>query len=90
MKIISSYDVVFDGMLSSTFAYTLRPCSEEMDMHLSMAYTPYATSSIEQTGVITMFTQFEEGNLLSETCNDVESSDKSDDDSIIPPLLSKA
>ena len=30
-----------------------------------------------------MFTQFEEGNLLSETCNDTESDDKSDSKSIM-------
>ena len=34
-----------------------------------------------------MFAQFDEGNLLSETCNDAESGDKSDDGSIMPPLL---
>ena len=36
-----------------------------------------------------MFTQFEEGNLLSETCNNAESGDESDDNSIMSPLLIK-
>ena len=36
-----------------------------------------------------MFTKFEEGNLLSETCDDAGIGDKSDDDSIMTPLLSK-
>ena len=36
-----------------------------------------------------MFTQFEQGGLLSEIRNDAESGDESDDDSIIPPLISK-
>ena len=36
-----------------------------------------------------MFTQFEEVNVLSETSNNAESGDKSDDNSIMPPLLRK-
>ena len=35
------------------------------------------------------FVHFEEGNLLSETCNDAESNDKSDDNSIMPPLITE-
>ena len=54
----------------------------------SVIYTPCATSSREQTGDIITFTQFEEGNLLSESCNDAESGDESDDNSVMPPLLS--
>ena len=34
-----------------------------------------------------MFTQFEEGNLLSENRDDAESGDKYDDNSIMPPLI---
>ena len=34
-----------------------------------------------------MFTHFEEGNILSETCNNMKSGDESYDDSIMPPLL---
>ena len=60
-----------------------------MAMGPSVTYTPYATSSKEQTGNIITFTQFEEGNLLSETYEDAESDDKSDNNSIIPPLISK-
>ena len=58
-------------------------------MCTSVTYTPCATSSRGQTGDIIMFTQFEEGGLLSETRNDAESSGKSDDNSIILPLLSE-
>ena len=36
-----------------------------------------------------MFTQFEEGNILTKTCNNTEIGDESDDDSIMPSLLSK-
>ena len=60
-----------------------------MALPLAVSYTTYATSLKEQTGDIIMFTQFEEGNLLSETCDDVESCDRSDDNSIIPPLINE-
>ena len=60
-----------------------------MVMRLSVTYTPCATSMREQTGDIITFTQFEEGNLLSETRNDAESGDESDDNSIMSPLISK-
>ena len=46
-------------------------------------YTPYATSSKEQTGDVITFTQFEEGNLISENCSDTESGDKSNSESIM-------
>ena len=36
-----------------------------------------------------MFAQFEEGDLISETHEDVESDDKINDDSIIPSLISE-
>ena len=49
-----------------------------MEMPLTMMYTPYATSSKEQTGDVITFTQFEEGKLLTETRNDTESGDKPD------------
>ena len=49
-----------------------------MAMRPAVTYTPYATSSKEQTGDVITFAQFEEGNLLSETRNDIESGDKSD------------
>ena len=43
-----------------------------------MTYTPYATSSKEQTGDVITLTQFEEGNLITETHNNIESDDESD------------
>ena len=45
MKIISSYDVVFDESFSSALAYTSRPYSEAMVMRSAVTYTPYAKSS---------------------------------------------
>ena len=36
-----------------------------------------------------MFTKFEQGNLVSETCEEEEGGDESNDNSIIPPLLSE-
>ena len=58
-------------------------------MRLTLIYTPCATSSRENTGNIMTFAQFEEGYLQSEIRNDAGISDKSNDDPIIPPLLSK-
>ena len=45
IKVVSSYDVVFDKNNSSALSYTSRPYSEAMEMRLSVTYTPYATSS---------------------------------------------
>ena len=72
-KIISSYDVVFDRSFSSVLEYTSQTCSEAMSMRPEVTYTPCATSSRKQTGYIIMFIQFEEGNILTKTCNDAES-----------------
>ena len=62
-----------------------------MAMRPVVSYIPFYVSSKEQTGNIITFTQFEEENLLSETREDAESDDKigdkSDEDSIMPPLL---
>ena len=55
----------------------------------AVTYTPCATSSREQTDDIIMFAQFEEGNILTKNRNNAESGDKYDDNSIMPPLLSK-
>ena len=54
-----------------------------MAMRLAVTYTPYTTSSKEQTGDVITFEQFEEGNLLSENRNDTESGDGSDSESIM-------
>ena len=58
-------------------------------MRPSLTYTPYDIYSKEQTGNITTFTQFEEGNLLSGTHENAESGDKFDDNLIMPPLISE-
>ena len=55
-----------------------------MDVHPSVTDTPCATSSREQTGYIITFTQFEEGGILTKTCNNAESDDESNDNSIMP------
>ena len=80
-KVISSYDVVFDEKKSSALSYTSQPYSEAMAMRPAVTYTPYATSSKEQTGDVITFAQFEEGNILTKTRNDAESGDKSDKES---------
>ena len=52
-------------------------------MRPAVTYTPYATSLKEQTGGVITFTQFVEGNLLTETSNDTESGDESNNKSIM-------
>ena len=47
-------------------------------MRPAVTYTPYTTSSKEQTGNVITFAQFEEGNILIETRNNTESGDESD------------
>ena len=54
-----------------------------MTIRPTVTYTPYATSSKEQTSDVITLAQFEEGNLLSETRNDTESDEKSDSKSIM-------
>ena len=54
-----------------------------MVMSPAVTYTPYATSSKEQTGNVITFAQFEEGNILTETRSNAESGDESDNESIM-------
>ena len=54
-----------------------------MAMRPTVTYTPYASSSKEQTGDLITFAQFEEGGLLAETRNNTESGDESDSESIM-------
>ena len=88
-KIIYSYDVVFDEITSSTLAYKSQSYSEVIYICSSVSCTPCAKSLREQTGDIIMFAQFEEGDLVSETRDNTESSDESDNNSIMPPQISK-
>ena len=44
MKIIFSYDVVFDKKQSSVLAYTSQSYSEAMAMRPAVTYTPYGTT----------------------------------------------
>ena len=60
-----------------------------MAMRTFVTYTICATSSRGGTIDVSTFVQFEEGGILSETRNYVESSEKLDDNSIMPPLLIK-
>ena len=80
---ILSYDVVFDESFSIALSYTSRPYLEAMAMRPAVTYTPYATSSKEQTVDVITLAQFEEGNLLTETRNNAENCDKSDSESIM-------
>ena len=80
---METYDVVFDESFSSALAYTSWPYSEAMVMRPAVTYTPYGTSSGEQTGDVITFAQFEEENILTETRNDAESGDKSNNESIM-------
>ena len=66
-----------------------QPYVESMAMRPDVSYTPYATYSKEKTSDIITSEQFEEGGSLPETHDDAESGDESDDDSIIPSLISK-
>ena len=77
-KIISSYDVVFYESFSSALAYTSQPYSEAMSMRQAVTYTPFTTSSRGGNGDIITVAQFEEGDILTKTCNDAESGDESD------------
>ena len=52
-------------------------------MRPAVTYTQYATSLREQTGDVITLAQFEEGNIWTKTCNNAESGDESDDESII-------
>ena len=69
---------MFDEIVSSALAYTSRPYSEAVAMRPAVTYTLYATSPKEKTGDVITFTQFEEGNTLTETRKYAESGDKSD------------
>ena len=69
-KIIYLYDVVFDEIFSSALTYSSKPYAGSMYIKLAVSYITYTTSSREQTGNIITFSQFEEGNLLSETHDD--------------------
>ena len=54
-----------------------------MALCLAVTYTPCATSLREQTGNRITFTHFEEGNILTKTCNVAESGDEYDNESIM-------
>ena len=58
-------------------------------MNMAVSFITYATYSRRETGDIITFEKLEEGSLLSETSDDMEIGDKSDEYSIMPPLISK-
>ena len=82
-KIISSCDVVFDESFSSALDYMSQIDPEAMVMDTAVMYTPCPTSSREKTIDIITFTHFKDGNVITKTRNDVESSDESNDESIM-------
>ena len=51
-KIISSYDVVFDEIYSSTLANMSQTYAESMAIRPAVSYTPYDTYSRGETGNI--------------------------------------
>ena len=67
--------IFFNESFSSALAYTSQPYEKAMAMSPAVSYIPCATYLREQTVDIIIFTQFEEGGLLSETCDDAESGD---------------
>ena len=64
---------MFYESFSSALVYTSRPYLEAMAMRPAVMYTPYGTSSREQTVYVITFAQFEEGDVLTKTRNDAES-----------------
>ena len=58
-----------------------QPYSESIAVCPEVMYTPCDTSSRGKYVNIITFVQFEEVNILTKTCNDAESGDKSDDES---------
>ena len=63
-KIISPINVHLDESFVSALSYSSRTYAEAMAMSPAVTYTPYATSSKEQTGDVITFAQFEEGDLV--------------------------
>ena len=74
---------MFDESVSGALSYTSNLYAEAMAMRLTVTHNLYATSSKEQYGDVITLAQFEEGNLLTETCNDTESCVESDSESIM-------
>ena len=66
-----------------------QPYSKVMAMRTDVSCIPCDTYSKGKTGDIITFSQFEEGNLLSETCDNTESNKESDDKSTLAPLISE-
>ena len=59
-NIVSSYNIIFDDILSSNLKYTSQPYSEAMDMQPAVLYKWFSASSKEKTSDIITFTHFEE------------------------------
>ena len=78
-KIISLYNFVFGDSFYRALEQTSQPYAESMAMQPAVSYVPYAKYSRGETGNIITFAQFEEGDLLSEICNDTESGNKYDE-----------
>ena len=77
----------FYESFSSTLSYTSQTYAEAMGMCPDVPYTPYATYPRGVNSDIITFTHFEEGGLLSETCDNMESGNRSGYYSTLPPLI---
>ena len=78
-----------DDIFSSALEYMSQPHAEVMAMRPDVSYIPYAISLGQKTGDIITFAQFEYGKLLSENHDNTEISNKSDEYSTLPPLISE-
>ena len=87
-RILYLYYVVYDESFSSALAYMSQLYAEPMTIRLAVSYILYAKSS-RKTGDRITLSHFEEGNLLSETCNNTERGHEFDDDSTLAPLTNK-
>ena len=75
--------------LMKYFLVHSQPYAEAMAMSTTVSYTPCDKSSKEKSGDIIMLVKFEGGDLWYKTRDNAEKGDKSDYDSIMPPLISE-
>ena len=78
---MTACDVAFDKSFQTAAGYTSQPYQETMIMRPGVTFQPQASLSLEQTGDVITFTQFEEGNF---TESNRANSDAHDD---LPALL---
>jgi hypothetical protein len=86
-SIVTSSDVVFDETFQTAVGYTSQPYQEAMSMRPGVTFRPQASSSMEQTGDVITFAQFEEGNKADLTKSERANSDAFDEYADMPALL---